>query len=721
MSTFIYNNVEYTQVFIDPSKTVAGDGTTPENALFDFPTTLASNTAYIIRRTNEKPNTLPQVPNGTYDVANLIITGMPKESDLLYKFMNKAEKDAWGADEFDYAMCRVNNTTARQPAVTFSAINDFVINRCYLFRDENEVSSYDVREYAFNITSTSACTTISNCKWNSFLGDDFEKDEWLAANTKPNDKARPLFVRAPDANSFSLCNNILNVTQRYYSYNAEIYNRLFELSGVSNTSITSNIINICAKDNDATAANKNYVATFYVDNCKDVVFANNTFNLIDHSAVSVPVFSQVYIMAGQYETTTIIFKDIVVRYKQMKDNVPSYEYRGNLPLFYLNRLTHYQVEKFDFDFQNSDYACFYYPVLSVNSYYSRSPNNLVHNLSIKFNVEGSLSQFDYNSSSTAALFLLQNNTITYSSGNNYVPIFIPSVVKATNINVEVGVGAALGICGTCVEAQNIRGHIYVDNTNYLKVNTLTNPRGDYRAIYCAYQMSTIQIDTLNVVKDNAKYPYDSSIAQIQFSDNAIGYAQNIFINHCNTLPFALTTYNTTTEYGREATWVANDYNGLFIARNASATAKSWGVTRSGTKAQASFKLETTVDSKDNELILGCNPCTGFLLTPDSTGDKTITAYFGSSRTYNSFAGINNKIWIEALVKQEDGSITTYRSNALGSIEQDGSTWEGDSGVQPMKIVLPVNVPTTDPVEVKVHFHWFDSIGYTYLDPELHID
>ena len=719
MSTFIYNNVEYTQVFIDPSKTIAGDGTTPENALFDFPTTLASNTAYIIRRTNDKPNTLPQIPNGTYDVANLIITGMPKETDLLYKFMNKAEKDAWGADEFDYAMCRVNNTTANQPAVTFSAINDFIINRCYLFRDENEVSADDVREYAFNITSTSACTTISNCKWNSFLGDDFEKDEWLAANTKPNDKARPLFVIAPNTNSFSLHNNIINATGRSISYSSGVYCRLFELTAISNISITSNIINTCAKDNSVASTNDNYFAAFLANNSKDVVIEDNVFNLIDHSNVHVPLFRQVIVSAKLINTTTTVFKNTTVRYKQMKDNVPVLTNNGQ-QLFSFDNLTHYQVENFDFDIRNSDYACFYYPVLNINSYYSRSANNSVNNISIKFNIDGSRAIYAL-SSECGALLLKNDNVIKYSSDNTYTPIFIPTVVKATNINIEVGVGAALTMFGACVEAQNIRGHIYLNDQNYLKVNTLTNPLGDCRAIYCSNQMSTVQIDTLNVIKDNAKHPYDSSIAQIQFSSNEIGYAQNIFINHCNTLPFALTTYNTTTEFGREATWVANDYNGLFIARNASATAKSWGVTRAGTKAQASFKLETTVDSKDNELILGCNPCTGFLLTPDSTGDKTITAYFGSSRTYNSFAGINNKIWIEALVKQEDGSITTYRSNALGSIEQDDSTWEGDSGVQPMKVVLPVNVPTTDPVEVKVHFHWFDSIGYTYLDPELHID
>lgn len=160
---------------------------------------------------------------------------------------------------------------------------------------------------------------------------------------------------------------------------------------------------------------------------------------------------------------------------------------------------------------------------------------------------------------------------------------------------------------------------------------------------------------------------------------------------------------------------------MFIARNLSASAKSWGVTRAGTTVKASFKMETTVNDSNNELTLGCNPCTGFILTPSETGSKTITAYFGSSNTYNSFGGISSKIWLEAFVPQTDGSTKVYNSMVQGSIEQDSSVWEGDSGVKPLKIVLPVDVQTTDDIEVKVHFHWYDSIGYTYLDPELHLD
>ena len=187
------------------------------------------------------------------------------------------------------------------------------------------------------------------------------------------------------------------------------------------------------------------------------------------------------------------------------------------------------------------------------------------------------------------------------------------------------------------------------------------------------------------------------------------------------LPFNLALSSGTNKNARDASWVANDYNGLFIARNISASAKSWGVTRAGTTAQASFKLETTVNDINNELTLGCNPCTGFLLTPTETGAKTITAYFGSSNTYNSFAGISSKIWLEAFVPQADGSVKVYNSITQGAIEQDTSVWEGDSGVKPLKVVLPVDVKTTDDIEVKVHFHWYDSIGYTYLDPELHLD
>ena len=51
-----YSNVEFDVVYVDPSKSSSGDGTTPANALKSLPSTASdfqNNTCYIIRRTAE--------------------------------------------------------------------------------------------------------------------------------------------------------------------------------------------------------------------------------------------------------------------------------------------------------------------------------------------------------------------------------------------------------------------------------------------------------------------------------------------------------------------------------------------------------------------------------------------------------------------------------------------------------------------------------------------
>lgn len=717
MSTITYNNTVYTQVFIDPSKTVAGDGTTPENAFFDFPTTLADNTCYVIRRTNETPNTLPQIPNGTYDFKNLMICGMPKSTDAMYKYMNQLEKDAWGADEFDYAMCRVNNTTASQPAVTLSSISDFTINRCYLFRDDNNLTDDSVQEFAFNITNTDANTKIDNCKF-GYLGDNFDDDTWLAANSAPNTKNRPRFICAPKTYSVSVSNCVFNSSLRYNSSSSNFYSSLFCVFGVVNLYLYNNTFNICASNNDSSTGGRTFVSGIYANEVYNASIVSNTFNIVDWGSIYFPHSCILYLSLGG-KTTNFVMDDTKVRYKEMKDNVAS-AYDSSTSLFYVEGLSHYSVTNFDLDFSNSPYFGLNTD-LYLHAYYSRSPNNKIDNISIKYNTSSTTGS-PFSSESYSSFIFRNSSKISYAGTNNTLPIYNPSICKATNVNILLGYGWALNMYSTCVEANTIRGSIFLGNLNYLKANKLINPKGNDKLIGTDDKCcSTISIDTLEVVKDDVKYPYDPSIAQIQFYMDSVGQANNVFINHSNALPFNLALSSGTNVNARDTSWVANDYNGLFIARNISASAKSWGVTRTGTTAQASFKLETTVNDVDNELTLGCNPCTGFLLTPTATGAKTITAYFGSSNTYNSFAGISSKIWLEAFVPQADGSVKVYNSITQGAIEQDTSVWEGDSGVKPLKVVLPVEVKTTDAIEVKVHFHWYDSIGYTYLDPELHLD
>ena len=56
MATMRYANIDFNVVYVDPSNSSSGDGSTPANALNALPTTAAAfadNTCYLIRRTAE--------------------------------------------------------------------------------------------------------------------------------------------------------------------------------------------------------------------------------------------------------------------------------------------------------------------------------------------------------------------------------------------------------------------------------------------------------------------------------------------------------------------------------------------------------------------------------------------------------------------------------------------------------------------------------------------
>ena len=112
-----YANIDFSVVYVDPSKTSSGDGTTPAKAMNALPSTAASfadNTCYLIRRTAETKAAV--IPNGTNSsIKNLLILGMPNASDEMYELVPSEAKSAWGGDSAEYA--NVQSTAASGSSV----------------------------------------------------------------------------------------------------------------------------------------------------------------------------------------------------------------------------------------------------------------------------------------------------------------------------------------------------------------------------------------------------------------------------------------------------------------------------------------------------------------------------------------------------------------------------------------------------------------------------
>lgn len=720
MSTMNYNGVEYTKVFIDPTALENGNGTTPTTAYNNFPSQLTDNTVYIVRRDNTKFASLPLI---NMYANRIMILGMPRPIDFMYQYMGSEEKTTW-TENFDYALVRCNTTVNETPQVYFKNIIDFSLFGCYFFRDSESNNNVNANNYMFMMNSPDrANTTIDNCKF-GFWGDNLDNDAWLANNSSLSSRNMyGQFINCRDNRSISISNCVFNFTKlrigenRFDSLTTQ--SSCIEADYIRMISIRDNQFNIVAKDEDASSAILSSVSCIRNDYCNISIFKNNTFNLIDYSTFSVPTSNLIYCHTRSNVSAKTIFYNNKVQYKQMLDNTPKFS-SSVASLFHFEGLVDYEINYFNFDFSNSPYQGFH-EVLKVNTSISRSVENNISNINIQFNQNGSVN------CTTNDRYLLYYYTNKRASGdfNDYCPVPIHSICKAYNIDIERwDGGSSVYLEGVCLEATVIRGYSRLNGFSYLKVDNYYNNRGDNSAIYLNQYDNTLQIDNLIVNKENYLYPYNPAIKQIDITtESDRRYSNQIFINHCNSLPFDTTLANTANQQTGLIAWVANDYNGLFLERNSSASAKSWGVLRNGSKAKASLKLETTVDSSYNDLILGNKPCTGFLLKPNATGNKTITVYFSCSNSYSDFNSLASKIWVEAYVKQDENTNEKiiYDSLTLGSISSDSSSWVGDSGVTSYKITLPVEIKTMEDVEVKVHFKWYDTIGYTYLDPELHLD
>lgn len=159
-----YSNVDFNVVYVDPSASTAGDGTSPSSPLKALPSTAADfedNTCYLIRRTAE--TSACTVPNGTnYDIVNLLIMGMPMASDAMWELVPDEAKTAWGTDTAQYACVQ---STVASGSFQLPYIQHFLLHRVYLFRDSINADNYIFKFY--NSSSYIGCYSFEHCKFGS--------------------------------------------------------------------------------------------------------------------------------------------------------------------------------------------------------------------------------------------------------------------------------------------------------------------------------------------------------------------------------------------------------------------------------------------------------------------------------------------------------------------------------------------------------------------------
>lgn len=62
---------------------------------------------------------------------------------------------------------------------------------------------------------------------------------------------------------------------------------------------------------------------------------------------------------------------------------------------------------------------------------------------------------------------------------------------------------------------------------------------------------------------------------------------------------------------------------------------------------------------------------------------------------------------------------TYYSTLHGRWADDSaSTWVNDSDLVQKVLEMPIDIPDTSPVDVRVYFSWYSAGGFVYLDPDI---
>ena len=75
-----------------------------------------------------------------------------------------------------------------------------------------------------------------------------------------------------------------------------------------------------------------------------------------------------------------------------------------------------------------------------------------------------------------------------------------------------------------------------------------------------------------------------------------------------------------------------------------------------------------------------------------------------------------RLIVSATVKREDGDVT-YFSTLHGRWADDSeSLWTNDDNLTQKCLELPLDLPNSEPVDVRIYFAWYSGSGFVYIDP-----
>lgn len=721
--TVNYQGTPFTICYIDPTASSTGrviDGTTPATAFVDFPSSFTDKTMYVIRRTADTvEDTKYAMINNSWssdNIFNLAILGMPKSTDMLYKYMPSSVVTAWGGDEAEYANLAVENNVVSQ-GVVLNNLQKITFNRVYLFRTQatktrfSNPTSFGPMFFSNNVASY----YFSNCKF-GYKDFNINDPDWLDSfddlNFVDNYAFAGNYIKT--AGKLSIDNSIINSYYRESGSYGTTANNDYTKGFISRDGLILFNNNIYMMSNAYSQSSSDGNATFY--STSNIKLSNNTVHCVPNNNTNLNYYFLCNYQKN-YDCQTFI-RDLTFK-KMNFTKKDQYTKSWMAAPFLWSTTSAFDVNNIDVDWseESNQLNLGYYGLCFKSATSTKFKNNCIKNITFK----GVQSTYDYNGSYYTPLYVDGADfTLTnyYRDMINYY-----STIKLSGIDIISGnnINNCLILLNCCnlTDGYFEGGRVALDKNCYFKCRKIKSGLNSIAIETMSYN-NYINVDEIEIDKDDSFNSATSAYA------NLVGYilgGNNVIINKCNVKPFDFTLSSSANATDGKVQWVALDYNGKFVERNDTAIAQSWSAKRIGSTSPSSIRLTNTAAlSVNNVLNVGGELNNGFEVSATKLGNSYIDVYFAYYNDMQDTYNIDQKILVDVLVPKDVEGKTIYESypsDVYGEILDDNSTWEGDNAVISKKFRINIPVSTlTKAIQVKFKYSWSDAVGYVYIDPDI---
>ena len=691
MATMRYSNIDFNVVYVDPSKSSSGDGSTPANALNALPSTAAAfadNTCYLIRRTAEAKAAV--IPNGTNSsIKNLLLLGMPNASDELYELVPAAAKSAWGGDSAEYANIQ---STASSGSFAAPNLNVFLLHRVYLFRDGINADQYILKFQ--NNTQSIGCYAFEHCKFGS-RGINVDKTAYTTAVTTSRLKsyvyiyyARMLNVRDCVINH-ALTGNTTNPCG-FYCYFADILN----VDGVK-------VYSPVWTDYTSSAYPLFLSGTYQKGVECTIRNVEQTVRMNGSTGTHIPTLMY---MQGYISCTV---ENVSVAMGTALNSTNPTSLSIDYAMMYFSYVYELAVKAVSVNLPNVWYAKS--PVLQFDRCYS---GNYVPGVVKR--IEG----VNIVLASTSGIGEVCTYSNATSTRENYAAVVLSfsqsdctmyaKVMEVTDLTVKCPRGKALYAENIRLTDATFEGTVLISGTE-ADINSIKTWFPG-KALY-VQNGSHARVRLMEANLANTEYPYNEDpLVFSTYSENG-----SVFVDESNASLSPMTTTSSKAQHIYQGFGCNSEgADGHFAFRCANGLCDTWSVRRTG-GGTAALKLSNNTCSGAEMMVLGRRPFNGMQLTPTTTGRHILRAHI-AFKGYGSPAELYRQFVVSATVKGK-----VYYSTLHGRWADDSaSSWVNDSDLTQLVLEMPVDIAEVSPMDVRVYFSWYASSGFVYLDPAVEL-